>query len=44
MANLSFLAGLNEQQRQYAEIIRARAEELGCLGIWRWRWLTRSRG
>lgn len=32
MANLSFLAGLNEQQRQYAEIIRARAEELGVPG------------
>jgi len=32
MANLSFLAGLNEQQRQYAEMIRARAEELGVPG------------
>jgi hypothetical protein len=32
MANLSFLAGLNEQQRLYAEIIRARAEELGVPG------------
>lgn len=32
MANLSFLANLNEQQRQYAEIIRARAEELGVPG------------
>lgn len=29
MANLSFLSALNEEQRQYAEIIRRRAREMG---------------
>jgi len=29
MANLSFLSALNEEQRQFAEIIRRRAREMG---------------